>query len=505
MKIFNKHGEVPPPIVKADFSGGLNTAAQVDGIAENQLADVLNMEVDVATGKLQTVCGTKDILTAGNIFAAIYDSINNLILIVKNDKKIYLADFDGNISVTSIGSLSGNLYPKYCAWESGVLIASGGKLQYFDGANFITINSPNADEVFVRAGRIVISNGTTIFYSGIGDENFWMEDNNVENSSKFIQVGYKDGANFIGLESLSQNILAIKDNKKVYRVSGEFPAWQVDEIGKNFECNGRRSFCKVGDNVFVLGANEAYLIENNFYGNIKPENLALQIESEIHKLPKNSPVKFIAPLWQVWILCKDGFVLVFDVRLKAWFKRKFNSEILDVFSVGDEVFLVKSDRISKLDKGTFEDNGEKMSWNFLAQRLVSHHEFLLKRSRVSVTPLNAEIYSGKIFVGRVVIPLPIPDRKIPICGNTAPIYRNATKISRAERLRGYVLPQPPNEEIFRSEEFLQGNRHKIFSNNSYETICKNVFRHKFLDIQGRGDGGRFILQSIILESVFTSV
>lgn len=82
MKILNKHGEVPPPIVKADFSGGLNTAAQVDGIAENQLADVLNMEVDVATGKLQTVCGTKDILTAENIFAAIYDSINNLILIV---------------------------------------------------------------------------------------------------------------------------------------------------------------------------------------------------------------------------------------------------------------------------------------------------------------------------------------------------------------------------------------------------------------------------------------
>ena len=59
MKIFNKHGEVQPPIVKADFSGGLNTVTQVDGIAENQLADVLNMESDFSTGKLQTVSARK--------------------------------------------------------------------------------------------------------------------------------------------------------------------------------------------------------------------------------------------------------------------------------------------------------------------------------------------------------------------------------------------------------------------------------------------------------------
>ena len=112
VKILDKHGEVPPPIVKADFTGGLNTAAQVDGIAENQLADVLNMEIDFSTGKLQTVSGTKDILSAEKIFAAIYDSINHLILLVKNDKKIFLADFDGNISTSTIGTLSGNLYCK---------------------------------------------------------------------------------------------------------------------------------------------------------------------------------------------------------------------------------------------------------------------------------------------------------------------------------------------------------------------------------------------------------
>ena len=214
MKRFDKHGEIPPPIVKADFTGGLNTANQVDGVAENQLADVLNMEIDSDSGKLQTVAGTKDILSSENIFAAIYDSINNLILVVKNDKQIFLADFDGNISTSTIGTLSGNLYPKYCAWENGVLIASGGKLQYFDGANLILLNSPNADEVFIRNNRVNVSNGTTIYQSGVGDENFWTQDNNVGSSAKYILVGSKDGGNFVGLVKLSQNVLVIKDNRK---------------------------------------------------------------------------------------------------------------------------------------------------------------------------------------------------------------------------------------------------------------------------------------------------
>ena len=91
--------------------------------------------------------------------------------------------------------------------------------------------------------------------------------------------------------------------------------------------------------------------------------------------------------------------------------------------------------------------------------------------------------------------------KIPIFGNTAPIYRNATKISRTERLRGYIFPQQPNENIFRSEEFFEENPHKIFSNNTFERVFKNVYRNKFLDVCGHWQGGRFILQSIILDIV----
>ena len=120
MKLSTKHGEQQTTVSRADFTGGLNTSAQVDGVAENQLAECINMDVDAATGRLRTVEGTVDILRDTEIFAVVYDLINSLMLVIDGNKKIRIADFSGNINSNSIGKLSGELYPKYCAWEDGV-------------------------------------------------------------------------------------------------------------------------------------------------------------------------------------------------------------------------------------------------------------------------------------------------------------------------------------------------------------------------------------------------
>ena len=87
MKLISKHGEQQTTLARADFTGGLNTSAQLESIAENQLAECVNMEVDAATGRLRTVEGTVDVLTDTEIFAVVYDSINSLMLIVDEKKK----------------------------------------------------------------------------------------------------------------------------------------------------------------------------------------------------------------------------------------------------------------------------------------------------------------------------------------------------------------------------------------------------------------------------------
>ena len=499
MILSSKHPERQQPTARADFTGGLNTAASVEDIAENQLAEVVNMEIDAATGRLCTVAGTIDILSTENIFAAVYDSINSLILIVKNDKQIYLADFQGNVNNSSVGSLSGNLYPKYCAFEDGVLIASGGQLQYFNGTELINLDSPPAENVFVREGRVVIVTETDLFYSGVGDENFWQEDNNVESAAKFVEIGYKDGAKIVCTVPLAQDIFILKTNKHAYRLGGVYPEWQINKVADNVECGGRLAYCAIGDEVFIAAKNEVSLIQNAFYGNVKPEDIAAQVKSEIHRLPKNALVRFVNPLWQVWIIGNGGAVLVYDVRFKSWFKRQFNAAVIDVFTVADEVYIVKQDRISKLDKGTFKDNGEYLNWKFTAQRLVSHYDYLLKRTKITVTPLNHERYCGQISVGKVVIPLPIPKRPVETFENDSPIFYNATRIHGKGRVRGKMLPQLPNDDIFKNSELPFEGRQKIFANNKFEIVSKNVFRSHYLNVKGEGAGGRFILNQIVMD------
>ena len=281
-------------IVHADFSGGLNTSASVDGIADNQLARAVNVEVDHATGKLKTVAGTVDVLDFPNLFAAAYDEINRKILLVDEDKRVYAYDLDANTISNALGILSGDLYPICASWEDGLLLASNGKLQYFNGTQLITLNSPTASSVCVQAGRILIADEKNLYLSGVGDETNWEENANVDSSAKFLEVGYKDGGEVIGMVNLSSGVLLIKNNRRAYRLNVGFPAWSLVEISSNTELSGRLSACAVADLVFVLGQSEVQNIQaSNFYGNAKPQNISLLIESEIKNLQENSLLRYV--------------------------------------------------------------------------------------------------------------------------------------------------------------------------------------------------------------------
>ena len=450
-------------IVHADFSGGLNTSTSVDGIAENQLARTINLEVDHATGKLKTVAGTIDLLKFENLFAAMYDEISRKLLLVNKDKKIFAFDLETNILGEELGTLSEDLYPICTSWEDGLLIASGGKHQYFNEENLITLNSPNANSVCVQAGRVLVIDANNLYLSGVGDETNWLEDANNDSSAKFLEVGYKDGGELVGMVSLPNGVLLVKNNRRVYRLNIGFPTWSLVEISRNTEISGRLSICEVADLLFVLGRNEVQNIQAaNIYGNAKPQNISLLIESEIKKVSENSLLRYVPKLNQVWIL-NGEFVLMFDLMTQNWYKRQFNSVVTDVISIGDEVLIIKPDRVSKLDENIFFDSDEELTWTFKGKRHISHYDYLLKNTLVSFTPLDNDLTSGEISAGKVKVKLSLNER-----GSST----RRRLIHDDEQERPTVLAQ---------------NR--------------NVYRNKFLDIEGHGSTGGIIFNSIILDVV----
>ena len=495
MRLGVKH-EKQQPIVRADFSGGLNTSANVDGIAENQLSVALNVEIDQATRRLRTVAGTIDLLKFTDIFAAAYDEINHALLLVTRDRRVYAVDeFTGEIA-GSFGTLSGSLYPICAAWEDGLLIASGGRLQYFNGSQLLTINSPVATSVYVRAGRILVTDDNNVRYSGVGDETNWTEDSNDDSSSKFVEAGYKDGGKLIAMTNLSSDVILIKNNHRVYRLNGEFPNWSIVEISRNVEVSGRLGVCSIADSVFVLGRNEVQNIQTtNAYGDMKPQNIATLITKEIQQLPADTKLRYVPPLSQIWAIAGKN-VLMFDLTTNSWYKREFNSAVVDVLSIGDAVIVVKGDRVSRLDNSTFYDAGAPLNWKWQGQRLTSQHDYLLKRTQVSVTPLSPTLYAGHIRVGAVIIGLPIAERNLKIYHNKSPIYKNRVKICLTGRRR---FTYSKGEPIYENLSPIYGNTQKIFSHPTIIKESRNVFRSKFLDIGGRGSMGGILFNAIILD------
>jgi hypothetical protein len=213
-------------------------------------------------------------------------------------------------------------------WEDGLLIASGGKLQYYNGTTLVTLSdSPDAcTSVYTRAGRVVVTTANEVRYSGVGDETNWSEDSGDYSASVWVEAGYKDGGKFVGMASLSQDMLIFKDNRRVYRLSGEYPDWSIVEVSRNVECLGRTGFVSIANTVIVLGKNEVQAMQpTSDYGDVKPEGIGAKVTKELSKLTSSSRVRFVPPLSQVWFIGSQGNVLVLDTNHNAWFKRKFNS------------------------------------------------------------------------------------------------------------------------------------------------------------------------------------
>ena len=469
-------------IVFSDFSGGLNTSAARDGIAENQLTGATNVEVDHSTGALRTVSGTIDLLSFKDIFAALYDGINKKILLVKKNRKVYVADLDTGKAGNEIGSLSGELYPIAADWEDGILIASGGKLQYFNGEELSVIEtSPLATSVYVRAGRILATDATSIRYSGVGDEETWVSDTDDASSGMFVEAGYKDGGKLVGIVNLSGDVLLIKDNRRVYRLNGEFPSWSMYEVSRNIEVAGRLGICAVADSVFVLGINEVQNISTTSdYGDMKPTDVAILVTKEIQNLSRDAILRYVPPLKQIWAISGEN-VLMFDLVTQGWYKRQFNSSVVDVIPVGNDVFVIKTDRVSKLDEMSFSDSDAPLAWNWQARRLISHYDYFVKRTSVSVSPITQQLYSGQVRVGAIVVDIPPLRRRI-----------------ENER-RHFTFSK--GEPIYKNYALIYGNPQPIYSRPTIVAESRNVYRSKFLDVGGRGTSGGVVFNSVTIDLV----
>ena len=501
------------PVMLSDFSGGLNTSASDEMIALNQMSYLVNMEINSA-GKLRTVRGTNEVINVSqfitaDIKSAAWDDINKALVVFCKDGNSYALMDD--LRFVHIGELNGDEEVVTVNWEDGLLVASGGYLQYvkYVGAsdpeedqtalvykmNTISTSPPDSRGVYVRSGRVFVFDGEdNLVYSAVGDEESWDQESNDDSSSIFTQIGYKSGGRIIGLINLQSYVLIIKDNGKIFRLENEYPDWAIKEVTSQGICKGAAAFASIGSNVVILGERTLQQISpTDDYGNMPVTYIGKQVENEIASLPAKTKIRFNPELNQLWFVTGSQWVLVLDCNTSTFFQRYFNSDVVDI--VGNTI--IKRDRICELSvtDEVATDNNAPLEYRARFKTDSSYHDILVKKVDLGIVPL-VDFYENAVAavkVGKIVVPF--PDR--------VKTYYRDDKRQRVVGVTNEALEplythvdgdKEGSDDVFLNEE-------RTYHGMSLHYKKRQVYRDHMMEISLSGSGFPFVLNYISYDRV----
>ena len=495
-QISDKHSNTQT-VTYSDLRGGLNTGNASELIAENELAKAINVEVESVSGALKTVSGTDDLLVSEDIHfkAMMYDSIGDAILLVDENNKVYRTSREGR-DTSQVGTIDGQESIEYTAWEDGIVICSGGKLQYYHRGTLETITDSGAPTAchapFVKDGRIYVAIGDELHCSAVGDEHGWVSDSNDASSSQWLQVGYKDGGKINGVCSLASDIVVLKDNDRAYHIAGSFPEWSVSEIGRQVECKGFHSCVSLAQQALVLGTSSLQTIRStDEYGDMKSANISQKVQKEIAALG-NTKVRYIPSLNQVWLVTGAHRFLFVDMNTGGFFMRQYNSPVIDAIEINNSVYVLKRNKLCRLNPRHMSDDGEYLNWAIQAKTLTTPNSFLVKRMWVDTTPYF-ENYVEEIFeVDKCWLYGAVP-------WECMSVYNDRTKIFKSDRDICIHRHSPVfnlSDEAYRNPQDCWENDTYLKSTGMYRSQCRNIDRAKALKVRARGSGDPVLINSI---------
>ena len=483
MQLSAKHAN-QQSILQSDFTGGLNTSYFDSDIAANELSLCTNMEVDRDTGLLRTCKGLRKLCTVNvDVTNAAYDVLNRTFLLFTEDYHVYATtDF---LRINDVGKLTGTEKVVTTLWESGVIIASGGKLQYYDGTSLKTLEtSPeHCKGAYTRSGRVLtFDDGDQVLYSGVGDETNWKQESNDPSTALFAQIGYKVGGKIIGAINLSADILFIKDNGMVFRLQNEYPDWKISELGRNIYCRSTTGFTNIGNNVIILGNNTLQSITTTQdYGDMKPLNIGQKISREINALPSDTKLRYV-PAWnQLWFIGHTNYVLVMDCNTGGFFERTFSEPVVDIINADNKVYLIRKNAVCDFIDD-FTDCGTPLHFLVKFKTNQSTQHILVKKVLLGITPYATSAADTRCQLNVGKLHYDFPRRTI---GNAQP--EASTKAGA--QIVGSSLLRQDTAPVFMNDERVTPTGVMMFRTRA-------LYRSSRIPVQIEGTGYAFILNYV---------
>lgn len=382
----------------SDFSGGMNTAQPPEQIADNEAELIMNYEYDY--NRLRTRGGTSAPLVSvdDSIKSFYYDVATEAYLLFSagTDKakgNIYLA-YIGE-PATLVGQLTGNERPVCCKFDGCIYIASGDKLQYFDYEQLFTVESSKlCDNVFERFGRLVTTHrgDDNLYYSAIGDaksEDAWKEDSNVDSSSKWLEVGYKDDGDIITCKPMANDLLVFKTNGRIYSVSGEYPAWNVSQVGeKSYAEDIQKSIEIVGDSVAFITRNGIRSVDTvQTYGNFTMNEIGYKFNKSLTANISN-PMCWNAVSKRQLIIRPSSsnkkLLFIYQYNMMAGYELEFPFDIDDMAETSNGIIILSGNALYRWSFEYSTDNGQPIKTKLVTRRLTTAVAFYTRKYDIQI-------------------------------------------------------------------------------------------------------------------------
>lgn len=495
-KLSTKHS-TQRTISYRDFSGGLNTTDATESIAQNELARAVNVCLDKSTGLLRTIQGTDEIYGDEDreFDVLMYDPWDGTFLVTDTEGSVYKVVHGEEVSLSKVGELTGDLSASYALWEDGMIIASGGKLQYYhDGALETLADSPaNSMGVFVRDGRVWTWQNDRLFTSHVGDETSWEPDSEAADSGQWVDIGYKDRGAIKGVAALSSYVVIFKDNGHAYRLSGQFPDVSIKSVGRQLGIKNYQCCLSVGNVVLVLGDKRLQQVSvTDDYGEMEAATLSRKVETEVRQLSDDVRMRYVPTLNEVWFI--EGAeteppnqFMVYDVGRGAFLNRRYHSQVRDVVSAGEETYMLRRHKLVKESRDMkMEDEGEPLEWEFQTVTLVSYNQLVLKRVYVDTTPLFDNFNDQRFSFGAVTIMGSLPKTARYVWHNNGVLPHGRRYV--CDLWLGLVLTDTA-DAVYHNDEHLWKKKTYCRSIKCFRAESRCVDRTKSVPVKARGIGG----------------
>lgn len=382
----------------SDFTGGMNTAQPPEQIADNEAELIMNYEYDY--NRLRTRGGTSAPLVSvdDNIKSFYYDAATEAYLLfgAGTDKvkgNIYLTYIDE--PATLVGQLTGNERPVCCKFDGCIYIASGDKLQYFDYEQLFTVESSKlCDNVFERFGRLVTTHrgDDNLYYSATGDaksKDAWTDNSNDDSSSKWLEVGYKDDGDIITCKPMANDLLVFKTNGRIYSVSGEYPAWNVSQVGeKSYAEDIQKSIEIVGDSVAFITRNGIRSVDTvQTYGNFTMNEIGYKFNKSLTANISNPMCWNVVSKRQLIIRPSSSnkkLLFIYQYNMMAGYELEFPFDIEDMAETSNGIIILSGNALYRWSFEYSTDNGQPIKTKLVTRRLTTAVAFYTRKYDIQI-------------------------------------------------------------------------------------------------------------------------